>query len=625
MPLDQVFRDGEREKRIFNIPEYQRGYSWEKQQRADLFRDIENIIKAGCSYMHYTGTIVVASDDDRQEQHEGYKTLDLVDGQQRITTLILLLSVVCRKLRTSSEQSEADDIYCEFIKDGSSGDPVFKLKLGQGLSSYFEELADMGLAGASDESAESKSHQNLKDAVKECQDWIEKQDDIDAVLSCVCEKLGFLVYAPKVDNEIGIMFEVINNRGKPLSELEKIKNYLIYFSQKNRQPRIREQVERYSWPKILENLNKADCTSNVEENSFLRNCWIVFRDPNKARSHHVYDNLKKGWPPDECTDDNVKDILEFIKFLKDSSINYRKYCTREDVTDDDEKSWLERIKCHQADASIMPLILAISNKVKDDRQNDKNDLFELVEKLNFRYYVTRIAGRADTGQGHLFWLAHRFYNSFGEEVEGEKIDIPWFKSELRKFINERAPDNMFRESFTLDKDYSYWGGLKFFLASYEQDLRKKENKKPILAEIMAPQSKNSNERDSFYHKEHFWAIAENRYDSSEKLDVNKLRLGNFMLLNQGLNIAVKDKRPEVKVEDYFNQLNKTPDLLMILEVKEFFDEARNEEKTKNWQKQSKNYWLNIYKRFFDMRERKMINFALERWRVPGLDDNVSKV
>ncbi|MCY4149733.1 MAG: hypothetical protein OXF73_10385 [Gammaproteobacteria bacterium] len=85
----------------------------------------------------------------------------------------------------------------------------------------------------------------------------------------------------------------------------------------------------------------------------------------------------------------------------------------------------------------MPLILAISNRAKD--QNDRNDLFELLEKLNFRYYVTGIAKRADTRQSHLFWLAHQFFNNFGKEVEGEKIDVLWLRSMAEKGVEKIYP------------------------------------------------------------------------------------------------------------------------------------------------------------------------------------------
>ncbi len=627
MSLDLIFEDGEHENRIFRIPEYQRGYSWEEQQRADLFKDIEYLIKAECEYKHYIGTIVVAS-DPRQEEH-GYKAFDLVDGQQRITTLILLLSVICRELRKSGKGHESQKISRQFIMDGSVGNTVFKLRLGQGLGTYFESLIEKGPDGVSTELAPSKSHQNLRKAVEESQAWIEehqKKDNLDAVLQCVCEKLGFLVYAPKKTNEIGIMFEVINNRGKPLSELEKIKNYLIYFSEKNGKGDIKKKVEN-SWPDILGNLNKANYTSNDDENSFLRNCWIVFRDPNKARSYHVYDNLKQEWPPDEYTDDNVKDIIAFIEFLKKAAINFARYRTREGVTGK-EKLWLERIMKHPGDASITPLILAISHRAKQD---DREELFELLEKLNFRYYGTGISGRSDNGQGQLFGLAHKFYKYFGEEVEGEKIDTLWLKEQLRKFIHERANDGKFIESLILNKESSgdryYLRGLKYFLASYEQELHEDQKKSTDLPKIMAP--RNPKKSNDFFHQEHILAQADNRFDDvknihdAKLLDLNKRRLGNFMLLNEGLNIKMGNKPPEEKVESYFNVEKNTPNTLMIQEVPKFFKKAERSEK--RWSNKTKNYWINVYASFFDMREEKMINFALERWRVPDLDDNISRV
>ncbi len=563
--------------------------------------------------MHYAGTIVVTPNT---QDKRGYKVFDLVDGQQRITTLILLLSVICRELRKSGREIESSEIYRKFIKAGDIGNAVFKLQLGQeDLSQYFESLVEKGPDGASNESAPYKSHQNLQDAVKECQNWL-KDQDVDAVLQCVCEKLGFLVYAPEKNNEIGIMFEVINNRGKPLSELEKIKNYLIYFSEKNDMEEIKKKV-KYSWPKILINLNKADCISNENENSFLRNCWIVFGDSHKARSHHVYDSLKEACPSDEPSDENVRYMCDFIDFLKEASVNYARYRTREGVTDE-EKLWLERICYHPADASIMPLILAISDKAK--RQDDRNELFELLEKLNFRYYGTGIAGRSDTGQGHLFWLAHQFFYYFEKDTEGERIDARWLKKELEKFIHEKANEVTFRECLTLDEDYYEWNGLKFFLASYEEFLRSEQKMSTVLHKLLV--TRNEAQQDDFYHKEHIWAVNETSIaDDSDHRNVNKRRLGNFLLLKEGLNLAVGNRRIEEKIELYFNVEKNTPNTLMSRELKGFFDKAVEEEENR-WKRRTKGYWLNVYQRFFDMREEKMIDFALERW---GLNDNIPKV
>ncbi len=617
--LDEIFGQG---KRVFRIPDYQRGYSWEEQQRTDLLTDIEYLIKSGYQYRHYTGTIVASLNEKETSERDGqYEIFDIVDGQQRLTSLILLLSVICRLVKKSTEKSkfEHTEIFSAFIQGGPEGNTVHKLNLGKDQDKIFKSLVEEGTA--TEASTTSKSDQNLKDAVIQYQDWLNSQD-IDDVLRCVRENLGFLFYAPENNKEIGIMFEVINNRGKALSELEKIKNYLIYYADKNDKRDIRIHVN-YSWPEILSNLNKIEYTSNENEDRYLRNCWIVFMDTHKSRSHNVYDNLKLEWPPDS---ENTKKIIEFIKFLEYAADFYAKYLKREGVTDTHEKYWLERISCHPAAASITPLILAVFGRVKD--QNDRNELFELLEKLNFRFYGTGIAGRSDSGQGDLFWYANKFFNYFGKEEDGKEIGVPWLKEELTKFIDQRANDKSFIEYLTLDLDeagdYYSWVGLKFFLASYEEHLREKINESIDLQRIMA--SRNPDAPNDFYHKEHIWAVKDLRIEDKENSDVNKRRLGNFLLLKESLNIKVSNKPPEEKVELYFDDWKNAPNTLMIRELKELFDKAIElEEESKNWKRKSKNYWLKVYKRFLDGREEKMVNFALKRWKVSGLNSSISKV
>ena len=621
--LDEIFGQG---KHVFRIPDYQRDYSWEEQQRTDLLTDIEYLINSGYEYRHYTGTIVASLNEKETDERDGqYEVFDIVDGQQRVTSLILLLSEICRSIKKSSEKRKYEhrEVFSTFIQDGPEGNTVHKLNLGKDQNKFFKSLVEEG--AAIEASSKSKSDQNLKDAVIEFKDWLERQDiDANNVLKCVRENLGFLFYAPENNKEIGIMFEVINNRGKALSELEKIKNYLIYYADKNNKRDIRVQVND-SWPEILSNLNKIEYTSNENENEFLRNCWIVFMDTNKSKSYHVYDNLKQKWPPDS---ENTEKIIEFIKFLDDDAIFYTKYLKREGVTNTLEQSWLERISCHPADASITPLILAVFSKVKD--QNNRNALFELLEKLNFRYYGTGIAGRSDSGQGELFRYANTFFNYFGEEEGGIKYDVHWLKENLKNFIQNNANDKSFIENLTLDKDESGnfydWVGLKFFLASYEEKLRKGNKKSSNLLRIMAPQ--NADARNDFYQQEHIWAVEDYaRIQDKENLDVNKRRLGNFLLLEESLNSKVKNKPPEEKVKWlYFEDPKKASDTQMIRELKEFFNEAKEaEEESKIRKYKTKNYWLNVYKRFLDRREEEMINFALERWKVSGLNSNISKI
>ncbi|MYB35679.1 MAG: DUF1524 domain-containing protein, partial [Gammaproteobacteria bacterium] len=239
-----------------------------------------------------------------------------------------------------------------------------------------------------------------------------------------------------------------------------------------------------------------------------------------------------------------------------------------------------------------------------------------------------IAGRSDSGQGELFRLAHNFYNYFGKRIDGNIINTQWLKDELIKFIQVQANDSAFIEYLTLDKDesgdYYDWGGLKYFLASYEQGLQEKQKKSIDLPKMMAP--RNPNTPNDFFHKEHIWAVRETSViDDIDHRDVNKRRLGNFILLNEGLNITVSDKRIEEKIEMYFNVEKNTPNTLMIRELEKFFTKAQKDTIDGGRKNKTSQYWYEVYQRFFDMREEKMINFALERWRVPEIEGNISKV
>lgn len=90
------------QKRLFEIPTYQRAYSWNTKQRNDLFNDICKLYdspeyKEGRT--HFMATVVYHS-QMREESYDTdiYNILNIVDGQQRITTLIILLKAIHKKM-----------------------------------------------------------------------------------------------------------------------------------------------------------------------------------------------------------------------------------------------------------------------------------------------------------------------------------------------------------------------------------------------------------------------------------------------------------------------------------------------------------------------------------------------
>lgn len=599
----EIFNHG---KRAFRIPDYQRGYSWETAQRIDLLKDLEYLMEG--TYNHYTGTIVATASPAIHSTN--IPCFDVVDGQQRITTTILLLATIYHSYPT--DVLKPDHIIlipATFLfSDMESGNTIRKFHLQKEQDYLFFDLIQNK---AKDHVAKTKSEQNLLDAVVEFQAWVRDNDDKKAAIAqVIIERLGFLFYTPQNSNEIGIMFEVINNRGKELSELEKVKNYLIYFADKNNKTNLKTAVNE-KWGKILSNLNAIGYHSNDSENSFLRNCWIVFQDTNKSKSYYPYHYIKEYFPVKEPK--HWKRLVLLVTFLEKASKTYNKLFSRNDVLDANERVQLTRLALHSSVASVLPVILSVYTHVNNLEERVK--LLELIEKLNFRFYVLGVATRSDKGQGWLFWMAHEYYH------QREIKTIEHIRQQLNNFVNIHAHDRIFIENLTLDRneEYNYynWAGLKFFLASYEEHLRTIQKESIDLVKVLAKRDKkNSND---FYHREHIWAVGEKALvEEEDGLNRNKRRLGNFILLKETQNIKVSNKRPEVKLKQYWEDRTNDPNTLMIRELTEQFNNAKSKI-DKRRTNQTWKYWYEVYKTFLDIREQKLVDFALERWNVEGLE------
>ena len=91
--------------KFFEIPKYQRSYAWEKQNIRELFEDINEALETNSN--HYIGTVVLA-------KTENPKIFNIVDGQQRITTLVMFINAIANEL---SDQSDCEFTRRFYVKD----------------------------------------------------------------------------------------------------------------------------------------------------------------------------------------------------------------------------------------------------------------------------------------------------------------------------------------------------------------------------------------------------------------------------------------------------------------------------------------------------------------------------
>src|SRR5439155_8938812 len=101
--------------RLFRIPEYQRAYSWESKQRTDLFRDINKIVGSDSSSTHFLSTIVGLRRKKKRIESDEFFEIEVVDGQQRLTTLTILLKALSKQMK-DKEPRRAEEIDSLLVK-----------------------------------------------------------------------------------------------------------------------------------------------------------------------------------------------------------------------------------------------------------------------------------------------------------------------------------------------------------------------------------------------------------------------------------------------------------------------------------------------------------------------------
>lgn len=624
LTLPEIFSDN-----FFYVPDYQRGYAWADSNVDDLLQDILHLMRVpDTAINHYTGTLVLTKPDERQR----VPRFGLVDGQQRMTTLVILMRSIAEALE-KVDQERFHYLQETYVIRGEVGNEQPVMLLGKEIQPYFSRVI-IGNESKEQVPIEYNSHQALLNAKERMAKWLKKHVSkneafLGELIASMEKRLGFLVYSPQDIAEVGIMFEVINNRGKELSELEKVKNYLIYCCAKLGAETLRDQINE-SWSVVLRNLRAARRTSAQDESAFLRYCSVVHLALNKTSSQDVYYWMKNNWDIEEAlstTDGKkrlIEQISEFVRFMEPASMWYAAlFGQQHDGIPKEIIDVLEDLRSQNTHASVMPLILAVLIKNKAEGDATKR-LLRLIAILNFRVYVAQgITARSDSGQGSLYDWAKAYYQNEWSSVEPEScggitVDSQekWLEWELCDFVQNYSSDEAFENSFYLQEggyyDFYHWGGLRYFLMCYEADIQPKKTI-PIDKILLGRYEGKTND---YYSIEHVWAQKNRSGDSQNDRPQDywtKRRLGNFVLMEMGINIRAQDLDIEDKLNIYFDQEQPTD----LQQVRLLEKDARKAVKkvNKNYSRYTKNRYYNLYSQMCDAQEGRFVEFALRRWSI----------
>jgi uncharacterized protein with ParB-like and HNH nuclease domain len=208
------------EGKIFKIPDYQRGYAWEEEHWKDFVQDIDTLIDDNI-ISHYTGTIVIFQPTSRPTENYGTKKLeivDVVDGQQRLTTCSLYLSIIIDELVKQNQEEYKAELPI-YLYSGSKS----RLRLNNDTEDFYFDLISKGATNVKANTVHQvrllEGYEYLKKHLKE-QFFIRKElglEYLQSLFDAIIRKLNFSFYPIEVESEIGMTFELMNSRGKDLS------------------------------------------------------------------------------------------------------------------------------------------------------------------------------------------------------------------------------------------------------------------------------------------------------------------------------------------------------------------------------------------------------------------------
>ena len=514
--IAQVFRE-----RLLSIPDYQRGFAWEEQQLRDFWDDLQMLSESG---EHYTGTVVLHPQPELERMDcDGmiHRMYHVVDGQQRLTTIVIFLDVLRLALHAhETRKTLAAGIHKQFAAViDENGDALYKLQPNSDAREFFEKVILSDEPGVLAPSIQS--HQRMLDAKLFFEEMFETQkvrmaSDFEAWLMRtyrkVTQQLKVMVYEVSTTSEVGVVFETMNNRGKPLSELEKVKNYLLYAGAKLdlKNHGFDDQVNR-TWTQVLEELMEADLVRPTEEDQLLRSHWLMAYNPDAkfwdgSRSIKQRFDLRHYRAHGQARDKTLlRELRGYIETLQYATTAFRDaYAPRKTqafasfAQDEGLRQqivhWSERIARIGVVAPFLPFLMAVRV-----RHAAEPEVYLRVLKLveAFGFCVFKIAQkRANVGASFFYALGYKLFH--------KRVQIEQAEEEIRKRLKRYCKTQAFEDFWAKGPshgDWYSWNGIKYTLYEYETHLAKSlgksvqiswskvaESKKQVSIEHILPQT-----------------------------------------------------------------------------------------------------------------------------------------
>lgn len=304
------------DKSVFNIPKYQRAYSWEENNWRELWDDIkDNVLEKDKE--HFLGAVIYYHGDSGNSKFTHY---EVIDGQQRITTITILMRVLYEKLKENNIEVYsrfADELYEKYI--GNFENENFFLNLSKKDEIFFRDFVQK--INPIRKQGKLVSNKNIRKCyefftqkINELSEnnFTKNTEEIYWDLKKKIESnLIFVVIDVNTDVDAYMIFESINSKRQGLTISDLLKNYIFSAAdqcERDKPDSRKLSITEDAWDRMEQELDK------IEINQYIRHFWVS--NYKKVFEKELYQQIKFQFG------NNYQSVLDFFDSVVNESETY---------------------------------------------------------------------------------------------------------------------------------------------------------------------------------------------------------------------------------------------------------------------------------------------------------------
>jgi len=579
LSLSKIFTE-----RIFRIPDYQRGYAWTEKHVKDFWNDL---IQLPSNRNHYVGVVTLEevpheeyskwSDDYWIIDSKSFNPYFVVDGQQRLTTSIILIQAILDSISDDIKLNYTSkaEIKKKFIYDSKDEGISKSYLFGYHKDNPSYEYLKVKILNENSEENFTLQETSYTFNLVNAKEYFAKQlselaiTEKENIYKKLTQNFLFNIYSISADIDVYVAFETMNNRGKLLSYLELLKNRLIYLSTlfdkvEYEKEKLRKNINE-CWKDIYKYLGKNK-EKPLDDDEFLSNHFMIyFSDElsNKMSKGTIY-NINLRYSYRRIKSNNYQEYLLDSKFVKRNIISDEDKTDREIVSipyinnyvkslKDSVKFWYylynptdsdfnDQIKDYllklnrtgiERDASLIMVFLQM--------ERDRRVILDFLQAFERYKFLTLLCLRSDLYKIDLFNSIEEARKLFNKELTTKDITKK-INDNVNKILGINELLDRIKDRFNKDGFYD-WVGIKYFLFEYELSLKnqsKSDRVKIVWDEHF------SNDFSTIEHiypqkpRSDYWRKRFGHFTRKEKLAL-KNSLGNLVPISRSKNSSLQNK------------------------------------------------------------------------------------